>query len=407
VLIEHLSGKTWEDFTRERIFAPLGMARSNFSVTTSQQTDDFAQPYQEKKDQVERMPFRVVDSVGPAGSINSCAADMLAWVRAHLNGGVHGGQQTITASNLEQMHSPQMVIPGKPKWKEQLPGSYGLGWFIAPYRGYQMVEHGGNIDGFTALVAMVPDESIGIVALTNLSGSALPTIVAYRVLDLLLGLEPVDWNDRFHKEHLEYKAGEETSKQKTAAGRKEGHPPAHPLEEYAGEYRHPGYGPITITRQDGELQALFNENVYRVEPYHYEIFEFHYDLIDLHIKGSFTTDEAGNVSRLSLPLELSVKEIVFERAADQRLRERAFLERLVGTYELMDMPLLVSRKGDDTLLATMPGQPAFELVPYRDTTFHIQDMTGVSLTFQIGETGPAEAIEFSQPGLVLTAKRVG
>src|SRR5512135_766034 len=57
VLIEHLSGRSWEDFTRQRIFEPLGMNRSNFSVTASQQSDDFALPYREKKDQIERIPF--------------------------------------------------------------------------------------------------------------------------------------------------------------------------------------------------------------------------------------------------------------------------------------------------------------------------------------------------------------
>jgi CubicO group peptidase (beta-lactamase class C family) len=185
------------------------MQHSNFSITTSQQTDDFALPYQEKKDQVERMPFRNVDSVGPAGSINSCAADLLKWVQVHLNQGKLGEQAIISSANLEQMHSPQMIIQGTPKWKELLPGSYGLGWFISPYRGRQVVEHGGNIDGFSAQVALLPSDigrpadSIGVVVLTNLNGTSLPACIIYRVFDLLLGLEPVDWNERFHKEYLE------------------------------------------------------------------------------------------------------------------------------------------------------------------------------------------------------------
>ncbi len=405
VLIEHLSGLTWEDFTRQRIFTPLGMARSNFSVTTSQQSDDFALPYQEKKGQVERMPFRVVDSVGPAGSINSCVADLVPWLQVHLNQGQRDSRPVISAGNLEQMHSPQMVIPGTPKWKELLPSSYGLGWFIEPYRGYQMVQHGGNIDGFTALLAMVPSENIGVVALANLNGTMLPTTVVYRILDLLLGLEPMDWNDRFHQEYLEIKAGQEKGKETSAAERREGHPPAHALEEYAGDYQHPGYGTMAISVQDGKLQAHFNDIEFRVEPYHYEIFEFHYDLLDMHIKGSFTTDEKGNVSRLALPLEPSVKEIVFERVADPRLRDRAFLERLAGTYELMGMPLSISLQGDDTLVGTLPGQPAIELVPYRGTTYNLKGLNGASLTFRVGETGPAESVVLNQPGVVLEAKR--
>jgi hypothetical protein len=332
---------------------------------------------------------------------------MLAWVRVHINQGKSGDRQFISSGNLEQMHSPQMVIAGTPKWKELLPGSYGLGWFIHPYRGYQMVEHGGNIDGFSALVATLPAEKIGVVALANMNGTMLPTILAYRVFDLLLGLEPVDWNERFHQEHLEVKAGVEQSKEKSAAERKEGHPPAHPLEEYAGSYQHPGYGAIELSLQDGTLKATLNNIEFRVEPYHYEIFEFSYDLLDLHLKGAFSTDEQGNVSRLAIPLEPSVKEIVFERVAEQRLRERDFLERLAGTYEIMGMPLVIALKGEDTLVGTLPGQPAFELLPYRGATFLIKGLTGASITFSLGESGPAGSLELTQPGIVLSAKRKG
>jgi hypothetical protein len=330
---------------------------------------------------------------------------MLRWVQVHVNQGKWGDQQLISSGNLEQMHSPQMIVPGTPKWKELLPGCYGLGWFIAPYRGIQMVEHGGNIDGFSALVATLPSEKIGVVALANLSGTMLPTTIVYRIFDLLLGMEPVDWNDRFYQDHLEFKAGEEKSKAQSAGERKEGHPPAHALKEYAGEYQHPGYGSVVLTLQDGQLQAKFNDIAFRVEPYHYEIFEFHYDLIDMHVKGTFSTDEKGNVHSLSLPLEMNVKEINFERVPDARLREQAFLERLAGTYDLLGMPLTIALKGEDTLQGTLPGQPSFELVPYRGTTFLLKGMTGASLNFQVGETGPAEAIEFTQPGLILTAKR--
>jgi hypothetical protein len=405
VLIEHLSGKPWEEFTRQRVFDLLGMKRSNFSVTTSQQSDDFALPYHEKEDRVERMPFRNIDSVGPAGSINSCAADMLRWVRVHVNGGKLGEQQVISTGNLGQMHSPQMIIPGTPKWKELLPSCYGLGWSIYPYRGFQMVEHGGNIDGFTALVAMIPAEKIGIVVLANMDGTALTTTIAYRAADLLLGLEPVDWNNRFHKEHLEVKAGIEKSKEKSKSERQEGHPPAHPFADYAGVYQHPGYGKVELSLVDGKLKAVLNNNEYHVEPYNYEFFEFNYDLLDMHIKGAFTTDEKGNVSKLALPLEPNVKEIVFERAVEQRLREKSFLERLTGTYEIMNMPLVIALKGGDTLSGTLPGQPSFELEPYRGTTFWFKGLTGASLTFHLKEDGPADSIEFIQPGVVLEARR--
>ncbi len=247
---------------------------------------------------------------------------------------------------------------------------------------------------------------IGVVVLANLNGTSLPTSIAYRVFDLLLGLEPVDWNERLHKEHLEIKAAIEQSEKQTAAERKEGHPPAHASGRIHRRVPAPGLWHIRLSLQDGKMQAVMNEIVFRVEPYHYEIFEFHYDLLDLHIKGSFTTDEKGNVSRLALPLEPNVKEIVFERVAENNLRQRAFLERLVGSYEVMGMSLAITLKGEDTLVGTLPGQPSLELVPYRGTTFNLKGLTGASLTFHLGESGPADSLELVQPGVVLQAKRI-
>ncbi len=405
VLIEHVTGQTWEEFTHQRIFEEVGMPRSNFSVNDSQKSDDFALPYQEKKDQIEVMPFRNIDSVGPAGSINSCVEDMVKWLSVHVNHGKLGEGELISAGNLSQMHTPQMVIQDTPKWKELLHSSYGLGWFIAPYRGVQMVQHGGNIDGFSAFVGFLPAGEIGVVALCNMSGTSLPTVIAFRVFDLFVGLEPVDWNERLHKEYEEIKAGMEKSKEQTASARQAGHPPSHPLEDYAGEYEHPGYGVVALTVQDSKLKAVFNNNEYQVEPYHYEIFEFNYDLIDLHMKGTFTTDEGGQVSRLALPLEPFAKEIVFERIPELRMSEQAFLTRFVGIYEITGMPLIISLKGNDRLVATFPGQPAYELIPYRGTTYTLKGLTGVSITFKPGESGLAEALDFIQPGVVLSAQR--
>ncbi len=71
----------------------------------------------------------------------------------------------------------------------------------------------------------------------------------------------------------------------------------------------------------------------------------------------------------------------------------------------MGMPLNIALKGEDTLTGTLPGQPSFELVPYRSTTFWIKGLTGASLTFKVDESGPAESVELVQPGVVLTAKR--
>src|SRR5262249_30164423 len=76
VLLEKVAGSSWEDFTRKRLFAPLGMTRSNFPVLDSQKSDDFAQPYKEDEGKVRRIPFRDIGPMAPAGAINSSVQDM-------------------------------------------------------------------------------------------------------------------------------------------------------------------------------------------------------------------------------------------------------------------------------------------------------------------------------------------
>jgi len=166
-LIELISGQTWEEFVRDRIFAPLGMCDSTLSVEESQQSPDFALPYKkERDDTVHEIPFYSQWAVGPAGGINSSIRDLARWVTMHLKGGRWEGTQLISEGQVREMQTPQMVMPPSDKYPEVLHPSYGLGWFIQGYRGHNLLQHGGNIDGFSSLVTLLPRENIGVVVLT-------------------------------------------------------------------------------------------------------------------------------------------------------------------------------------------------------------------------------------------------
>ena len=131
-LIETLTGKSWEQNVRERLFEPLGMKRSNFSVLDSQKDADFAQPYREREEdrKLERIPFRRIDLVGPAGSVNSSVNEMAKWLQFNLRHGKVGDRQLIQPATLADIHSPQMTIPATPERADMTPSSYGKGWVI-------------------------------------------------------------------------------------------------------------------------------------------------------------------------------------------------------------------------------------------------------------------------------------
>src|SRR5207244_3839397 len=137
----HISGMKWEDHVRQAVLRPLEMSSTNFSVDDSQKAPDYSLPYTVAKENIKEIPFQNIDSIGPAGSINSNVEDMLKYVTMHLN----KGKGVITDKNETQMTSPQMSISGPGADKELGAQSYGMGFFLTSYRGHYLVHHGGNI----------------------------------------------------------------------------------------------------------------------------------------------------------------------------------------------------------------------------------------------------------------------
>jgi CubicO group peptidase (beta-lactamase class C family) len=111
-----VADSSWEHLVRSRIFDPLGMHNSNFSVNDSQKTPDFSQPYSLKKDLVTRVPFKNIDSIGPAGSINSSIDDMSRYLIFQLGDGTYNGNRIVSQTNLKLVHTGQTAITGLPEF---------------------------------------------------------------------------------------------------------------------------------------------------------------------------------------------------------------------------------------------------------------------------------------------------
>jgi CubicO group peptidase (beta-lactamase class C family) len=409
-LVGELSGTTWEDFVKKHIFDPLGMKNSNFSVEDSEKSSDFALPYLEKDDKVNEIPFRNIDAIGPAGSINSNVIDMANWVLLNLNKGKFGDKQVISEANLSQLHTPQMIILEGPfrlteKYDEMFFSSYGMGWIITSYRGHTWIHHGGNIDGFSAFVTFMPRDNMGMVILTNMNGSMLPEIVALNVYDRLLGLNQVPWSVRFKEIIDKMKAEAEKAKKEADKDRKLNTKLSHPLDEYAGDYSHPAYGVFSIQKDGENLKGSYNSLSFVLNHYHYDVFDAKSDLSDTPMKVAFGTDLKGNIASLAIQLEQAVKEIVFTRMPEKKMSERSFLEKFLGQYEFQGTVLTVQFKGENTLVITAPGQPEMELVPYKGTEFNLKNVPGASIEFILDPSGVVQEAKIKQGGATFTAKK--
>lgn len=411
-LVGKVAGSSWEQVVEERIFQPLEMGCSDFSVEDMQRGANFALPYEEKKGEVRRIPFRNIDAIGPAGSINSNLVDMANWVLLHVSDGQFKGRQVISAGNLSQMHTPQMVIQGMPgldlimKGKEIGLPSYGMGWFINAYRGHKLIHHGGNIDGFSSLVSFIPDEGVGAVVLTNLNSTFMTYVVTFDLYDRLLGLGLVDWGPRLKGEFDTLLAAADKAKEKSETDRRPDAPPSHPLADYAGNYEHPAYGPFGVTLEGDHLVAHYNQFDLPMAHYHYDIFDVKFELEDMELKASFATDVQGRIASVSLPMEGNVKDVVFARVAPASMRERSFLEPMAGEYDLMGTAIHIALQGKHTLVLAMPGQPEYELEPVEGTEFAVKGQPGVRIEFKRDESGAVTEATLIQQGAVLSAPRL-
>jgi CubicO group peptidase (beta-lactamase class C family) len=271
------SGRDWDTLIQERIFAPLGMRESSTSVRALSSLPNVAQPYAQIDGVVSFVPYANIDNIGPAGSINSTVLDMAQWIRLQLDDGKLGVKQIVSRANLAQTHTAQTVIKYEPPWSLYFPEAhlmaYGMGWFLNDYKGRIAVHHGGNIDGMSSLVAMLPEEKMGAVILTNMNGSLLPTVMAHRIFDDQLKLPPTDYSGemRIKADSLERRAKEAAAK--VDAARVSDTHPTLALEKYAGTYTDSLYGDVTVRVENGKLALSYGgESDAELEHWHYDTF---------------------------------------------------------------------------------------------------------------------------------------
>ena len=327
-----LNGTPWEQVVKERIFQPLGMRTADLSVSDLQRSSDYAFGYalsgSTEKDSVIKVNYRNLDAVGPAGSINASAEEMARYLTMHMQRGMYDGTEIIAAKDAREMQSPQMVIPKGPvpptgEWTELGDESYGMGLFLNSYRGHKLVHHGGNIDGFSAELNFLPHDSLGVIVLTNLNGTQVRDFIPYLVYDRLLGLAPIDWSRRFLVRRAAGLERQRLSQLKEDSLRRADTRPAHPLEDYVGDYTHPGYGAIRIARDGNGLRMKFMTFDFPLEHYHYDVFRAvppagNPLLAAFRWKMAFFTDVDGDVVSVTAPVEPALRSTTFSRTKPKR-----------------------------------------------------------------------------------------
>ena len=324
--IEKLSGKSWEDFTRERIFVPLAMGESAFLTDDRESGKRYSVLYKPDKDgKNEPCVPEKAQMIGPAGSIASNARDMAQWLKFNLAKGKagdgDGGNALLSEKRFSELFKPNIPYELMPF---DIPGvnrvGYGLGWFIDSYRGYTRIDHGGNISGATALVSLIPEKNIGVAILSNADGSAITYAIANIIEDALLGLEAkTDWIAFYKGQFDKLKKEGEDSAEKFYKTKVDGKPMSHELSEYAGKFSHPGYGELEVVADESasdpenRLSLKFHSLDAKLTHMHYDI--FYADVYEMPLPASFKTALDGTIESISIQFEPGLPEfILFKRA---------------------------------------------------------------------------------------------
>ncbi len=281
-IVARVQKAPWESFVTSRILKPLGMNRTVWTVRQMQASKDHALGYSYNfaTKELKNLPTRDIETMAAAGGINSSAREMAEWVRLMLGGGVRDGKRFVSEKGFEQLVAPHITIGGTT--------AYGLGWFLRDWQGHKVVEHGGNIDGFNAQVALLPDQKLGFVLLTNVTASPLGNFAMETIWSNLAGTRDVA------------AAPAAPADATTGASTAPKAPTGTVTEDLIGQYAGPGgSGRIEVEKVDGKISLVVpGQPPYALQPISKDVFS----LANLPpaFEITFKRDPAGAVAGFSI-----------------------------------------------------------------------------------------------------------
>ena len=254
-IIPAVTRQSWPEFIRERILDALGMSRTVTSVKSLSGLSNVATPHASPDGVLRTYPWRSSEAMAAAGGMISSASDMAKWIRMLLNRGELDARRVLSEGAFKEMWDAHTPNPAIRAVEVLYPSThflaYGLGWNVMDYQGRKIVSHSGASDGMFSRVALVPEEKLGMVVLTN-SATGISLALMYQILDAYLGGPNRDWSKR----SLEWEiAGKREFVERTETVEKTASPatsPSLPLAAYTGTYGGPMYGDVVVaTNADG------------------------------------------------------------------------------------------------------------------------------------------------------------
>ena len=366
-VIEKLSGKTYEDFIEQEIFRPLGMNHSRYGSHREivpgrvHGYDPFPEGYLNTK-------YLSFTSPYAAGSLLTNVDDLALWDRALAT------ETLLRKTSLERMFTPVKLNSGASS-------NYGYGFTVYDYAGRRVIEHGGDIFGFTGFVLRIPEERLLVTILSN-NPRKRTEETALKIAAAALG-RPLE--------------------ARTAVALD-----AQALDEYVGVYRFDAKTARAITREGSQLYSqrggsdkqkifasardefFFENSISRLK--------FRRDaggkVVGVELRPRNGADQAGARTGEPLPAERKAAQV-----------DPALYDAYAGTYELApNFHIAITREGNG-IFAQPTGQPKLEIFPESETAFFLKTVDA-RIVFVPSESGPAGELVLHQGGREMKARRV-
>jgi CubicO group peptidase (beta-lactamase class C family) len=267
-IIEKLTGKSWEENVKERIFLPLGMTSSSMNEEGFKTSSNRAVPHEFNyvkasvqndstwRDSVAVIPLYGEEQalhwltvIGPAGSISSSVADMARYAQFHLDNGNVGGKQLVSKEAMNFLHKG-LTITSQDSARTTL---YAHCWFVEQNSRYRLYFHTGTTWGFTALCAFVPEQNLAMAILVDSEAPSGPRYaIMRRIIDLYKGFPERDYSKEYYSEYL--KTNRESRLKSDRKDSKEVKKEAPDYNLLTGVYdKGELFGKATVTLEEGDL----------------------------------------------------------------------------------------------------------------------------------------------------------
>lgn len=367
------AGTDWDSLLAQRILKPLEMNATTTDLALAKKNPLLSRGYQWEDDSssYELLPMRDLHNIAPAGAINSNVKDMAKWVRFQLAKGEINGQRLISADRVEETWTKQIGMAPDI--------DYGMGWMLHKWNTHRLVEHGGNIDGFAAEVALLPDDGVGFVLLSNVTASPLQSMAIGIVFDALLG----QWNQAEPVLDLAE------------------------VQPYLGNYHLDKLNAdVTVLVQDGHLAVdVPGQRIYELKPPDAQG-RWVFAMTD-QIAISFVKNQKNEVTTLTFHqsgLDLEAPRLGVAMTPEVTLEE---VRKYLGTYHFVplnnDMTVLVH---NGRLAVDVPQQMIYELrAPDEEGRWVFRATDTIVVKFNADDAGEISSMTMMQNGQVFELPR--